>query len=63
MEGTKSFGKFLVDISKEVRFYKYDAPQPIYFLKKSMHSEENFNGQTKVLITHIVYRRTTPEAY
>ena len=28
-----------------------------------MHSEENFNGQAKVLITHIVYRRTTPEAY
>ena len=35
MEGAKSFGKFLVDISKEVRFYKYDAPQPIYFLKKA----------------------------
>ena len=35
MEGTKSFGKFLVDISKEVRFYKYDVPQPTYFLKKA----------------------------
>ena len=35
MEGTKNFCKFLEDISKEVRFYKAAALQPIYLLKRA----------------------------
>ena len=31
--------------------------------KKNIPSEENFNGFVKVLITHILYRKTTTEAY
>ena len=55
--------KSLEDISKGVRFYNAFALQPIYILKKSIYSKENFNGHAKIIITHILYRRTTPEAY
>ena len=36
MEGTKNFCKFSEDISKGVRFYKADALQPIYLLKRAL---------------------------
>ena len=63
MEDMKNFCKFLEDVSKGVRFYKAVAFQPMYLLKKSIPSEENFNGHAKILITHILHRRITPEAY
>ena len=50
MEGTKIFCKSLKDISKEYRFYKAVAPQPIYFTKKSTPSKKNFNDYAKILI-------------
>ena len=53
------------DISKGVRFYKAAALQfSLYiFTKKNTPSEENFHGYAKILITHILCRRTTPETY
>ena len=60
MEDTKNFCKFLEDISKGVWFYKFAA---LLFTKKSTPSEENFNGYAKILITRILYRRKTPDAY
>ena len=33
------------------------------FTKKNTPSEENFNGYAKILMAHMLYRRTTPEAY
>ena len=33
------------------------------FTKKSTPSARNFNVYTKILITRIMYTRTTPEAY
>ena len=53
MEGTKNFYKFLEDISKGVRFYKADALQPIYLLKRAF-LQKKINGQAKILITHTV---------
>ena len=62
MEGTNFFCKCLEYISKRVRFYKAATLRSIMFTKRSISSEENFNGHAKILITHILYRRTTPEA-
>ena len=33
------------------------------FIKKSSPSEETFNADAKILITHILCTRATPEAY
>ena len=63
MEGTNFFCKCLEYISKRVRFYKAATLRSIMFTKRSISSEENFNGHAKILITHILYRNTTPEAY
>ena len=41
MEGTKNVYKFLEDISKGVRFYKADALQPIYLLKRAFLQKKN----------------------
>ena len=60
---TKFFCKCLEYISKRVRFYKATTLQRIMFTKRSISSEGNFNGHAKILITHILYRNTTPEAY
>ena len=54
MKGTKRFCKLLEDTSKGVHFY--------IFTKKSTPSKENFNIYAKLLITHILCTRTTPEA-
>ena len=61
MEDTKIFCKFLEDISKRVRFY--NPPSAYIFTKRSTPSEENFNDYAKILITPILYKRTTTEAY
>ena len=36
MEDTKTFCKFLEDISKGIRFFKAAALQPIYLLKRAL---------------------------
>ena len=54
---------FLKDISKRVQFYKAAAVQPTYLPKKRTTSEKNFNNYAKILITPILYRGTTAEAY
>ena len=51
MEGTKNFYKFLEDISKGVRFYKADALQPIYLLKRAFLLKK-INGQAKILMNN-----------
>ena len=63
MEGTKNYWNLLEDISKGIRFYKAAALQPIYLLKKSTPSKENFNDYAKIQSAPTLYRRTTPEAY
>ena len=63
MESTKNFCKFLEDISKGVRFCKAAALQSIDLLKRAFLLYKNFNVHAKILITRILYRRRTPEAY
>ena len=52
-----AIGRCSPEIDARVRFYKAAALQPIYLLKEHS-SEDNFNGYAKILITHILYRRT-----
>ena len=52
-----AIGRCSPEIDGRVRFYKAAALQPIYLLKEHS-SEDNFNGYAKILITHILYRRT-----
>ena len=53
----------LKDIGKWAQFYKAAAAQPTYLLKKRTPSEGKFNNYAKILITPILYRGTTLEAY
>ena len=53
----------LKGIGKGAQFYKAAAAQPAYLLKKRTPSAEKFNNYAKIIITSILYRGTTLEAY
>ena len=53
----------LKDIGKWAQFYKAAVAQPTYLLKMRAPSEGKFNNYAKILITSILYRGTTLEAY
>ena len=56
MKGTKRFCTFLEDTSV-MKFGFY------IFTKKSTPPKEKFNIYANIRVTHILYTRTTPEAY
>ena len=53
----------LKGIGKWAQFYKAAVAQPAYLLKKRTPSAEKFNNYAKIIITPILYRGTTLEAY
>ena len=50
-------------IGKWAQFCKAAVAQPAYLLKKRTPSAEKFNNYAKIIITSILYRETTLEAY
>ena len=54
---------FLEDTSKGVGFYKAATLQPTYLLKRALLLKKILVFFAKILITHILYTRATPEAY
>ena len=53
----------LKDISKWIQFYEASAVQPTYLLKRELLQRKNFNNYAKILVTPILHRGTTREAY
>ena len=54
----------LKDISEWVQFYKAAAVQPTHLLKRELlQRKENLNNYAKILITPILHRGATQEAY